>query len=363
MNMSSTEPICIGHSTRKRRIQETYRSTNREPISIILRELLAFSLRSVATIMDTTKKPDQLIVLRSQDDWEQWFEQLQAMVTPTAWKKFIDPDSSLLPAVPVIDNDEPIESAYSATYTAAVRRAREEQTEDPEFNRAQYHLTNKEKDEFRFDLEVYTRKDLPKFKAEERDCTEAAQIMRRTCDDTAKLYLKAGDPLRTQVTKLREVYRGDQALRKRRAREAYKAAIQRTATAKTILDWLSKWQEAMLLAEAAKLPHALDYEQWTTDLTAAIGELIPSTITRILQTQSGNDNLTTHRAVAQAVQAECSMRLSIRPAQSGARRGAFMTAAVAGHDGSDQSNSQNERPRAKAGGAVDGGAVAKKAIR
>jgi hypothetical protein len=31
-----------------------------------------------------------------------------------------------------------------------------------------------------------------------------------------------------------------------------------------------------------------------------------------------------------------------------------MTAAVARHDGSDQSNSQNERPRAKAGGAVDG---------
>jgi hypothetical protein len=110
----------------------------------------------------------------------------------------------------------------------------------------------------------------------------------------------------------------------------------------------------MLLAKAAKLPYALDYEQWTTDLTAAIGELIPSTITRILQTQSGNDNLSTHRAVAQAVQAECNMRLSIRPAQSGARRGAFMTAAVAGHDGSDQSNSQNERPRAKAGRAVDG---------
>jgi hypothetical protein len=116
----------------------------------------------------------------------------------------------------------------------------------------------------------------------------------------AKLYIKAGDSLRTQVRKLREVYRGDPTLRKRRAREAYTTAIKTQATAKTIAAWLSKWQEAMLQAEAAGLPHALDYEQWTSDPTAAIADLIPSTITRILQTQSGKDDLTTNRAVAQA---------------------------------------------------------------
>jgi hypothetical protein len=249
---------------------------------------------------DTIKTTDHLTILKSQDDWDQWIEQLQAMVTPTAWKKFVDPDSTLPPAVPSIDNEEPIESAYSATYAAAVERALEEQAEEPEFNRAQYRLTGKEKEEFKFDLEIFTRKDLPKFKAEERECTEAAQVIRKTCDETAKLYIKAGDSLRTQVRKLREVYRGDPTLRKRRAREAYTTAIKRQATAKTIAAWLSKWQEAMLQAEAAGLPHALDYEQWTSDLTAAIGDLIPSTITRILQTQSGKDDLTTHRAVAQA---------------------------------------------------------------
>lgn len=291
-----------------------------------------------------------MIILKSQEDWDQWLEQLQAMITPTSWTKFVDPDSKLPSLMPSINNEEPMESAYSATYATALRRAAEEQTEAPEYSRRQFNLTNKEKEEFRFDIEVYTRKDLPKFKAEERDCTEAAQVLRKTCDETAKLYLKAGDPLREQVRKLRDVYGSDPSSRKRRARVAYMAAIKRPATAKTIATWLSKWQEAMLQAEAAGLPHALDYEQWTSDLTGAVGELIPSTITRILQTQSGNDNLTTHRAVAQAIQSECSLRLSVRPAQSGARRGAFVSVADDGSDGSGQPTDQTERPRAKAGG-------------
>src|ERR1700761_5403284 len=104
---------------------------------------------------DTARISDQLIILKNQDNWDQWIEQLQAMVTPTAWKKFIDPDSDKPPARPIIDNEEPIESAYSATYTAAVRRAENEQSDKPEYNRVQYDLTSKERDEFKFDLEVY----------------------------------------------------------------------------------------------------------------------------------------------------------------------------------------------------------------
>ncbi|KIV98664.1 uncharacterized protein PV09_09546 [Verruconis gallopava] len=316
-----------------------------------LNKFLTIVIQTIADMANTIKVKEQLVILKTQDDWDKWIEQLEGMVTPTLWTKFIDPDSTNPPAIPTLDMEEPIESAYSATYTTAVSRAEEEQVEPPEYNRVQYNLTNKEREEFRFDLEIFTRKDLPKFKAEEREYMEAAQVIRQTCDDTAKLYLKAKDPLRTQVQKLRDVYRGDPALRKRRAREAYNTAIRTPVTAKTITSWVSKWQEAMLQAEAVDLPHALDYEQWSSDLLAAVGDLVPSTVTRILQTTAGNGDLKTYRDVVQAIQSEYSIRHSVRPAQSGARRGAFVSvAAEAESEGPDQSKDLPSRPQTKAGG-------------
>ncbi|KIV98574.1 uncharacterized protein PV09_09638 [Verruconis gallopava] len=164
-----------------------------------LNKFLTIVIQTIADMANTIKVKEQLVILKTQDDWDKWIEQLEGMVTPTLWTKFIDPDSTNPPAIPTLDMEEPIESAYSATYTTAVSRAEEEQVEPPEYNRVQYNLTNKEREEFRFDLEIFTRKDLPKFKAEEREYMEAAQVIRQTCDDTAKLYLKAKDPLRIQV--------------------------------------------------------------------------------------------------------------------------------------------------------------------
>jgi hypothetical protein len=48
------------------------------------------------------------------------------MAIPTAWRKYMDLESSLLPAAPTIGTVKPIESDYSVIYRAAVRRAADE---------------------------------------------------------------------------------------------------------------------------------------------------------------------------------------------------------------------------------------------
>ncbi|KIV98620.1 uncharacterized protein PV09_09596 [Verruconis gallopava] len=102
-----------------------------------LNKLLTTLIQTIADITNTIKVKEQLVILKTQDDWDKWIEQLEGMVAPTLWKKYIDPDSSNPPAIPTLNTEEPIKSAYSATYTTVVDRAEEDQTERPEYNRVQ----------------------------------------------------------------------------------------------------------------------------------------------------------------------------------------------------------------------------------
>ncbi len=263
-------------------------------------------------------------------------------MTQAMWEEFVDPDSLKPPKVPTAAT-RPMASAYSNSYTTAVARAQIEQAEPPIYNFHEYPLLVKEKEEYRFDMDIYTRVDLPEFHRQQREYIEVARAIQRTCNDVAKMYINIKDPLRTQLRALRDVYKGNPTMQKNRAREAYAKAIRRPQTGTPIGKWIMEWQEAMTLATATKLAVAMDYSQWTHDLAAAIGEHIPITIGRIMLTIEETGDLDTYRDVVRVVQLEMSMKAPIRPTLQVAGRRAF--AAISTEDsGSGQSTGPSVKP-------------------
>jgi predicted nucleic acid-binding Zn ribbon protein len=291
---------------------------------------------------EITKTIGQLTILKSQDDWDKWIEQLSAQVDQDVWQEYVDPDSDQQGKIPK-KPARPQEEEYSSAYITARRAAQDQGLPEPDFDRNKYACSEEERKEWREDLDTYTRTDMPSYTYTMRMYTEAARLINLTCDDAAKIHVKAREPIRTQVQKLQQIYKGSEARRKRRATEMYQAAIQKPTkqTPEALATWLAQWQNAMVYGEAVELAYVTDYFHWTKDLSIAIGSTIPSTMSQILETQEGDGKLTSYRDVAKRIQSEWSMQHGVRPAQMGARRGAFaMAPTVPDSERSGQSDEQ-----------------------
>ena len=198
-------------------------------------------------------------ILRTPDDWENWYRDLQSGIWPEIWE-MLDPER---PEKQLLKKPEmPLFTEY---HPGATRFSELSQAERKDFLSAQ-HI-------YEAQLKEYTR--------QTQQIQEARNKIQLSVSDAKKALLSTDKSTREWLRILMDGTKPTFAMAQQTIELRYRNAITplQTTSAKVVLPWIEEWETAMAEGTRAKLPNALNTQSWLRDFCAAIRGIAESVAT------------------------------------------------------------------------------------
>jgi len=198
-------------------------------------------------------------ILRSPNDWENWYHDLQSAIWPEIWE-ILNPEG---PEKSTLSRPE--KPTFAEYHTGAERYSDLSQSEQKSFMNAQ-HI-------YEVDLKGYTQQT-----QKIQDVRSKIQLL---VSDVKKALLLINKSTREWLRILIDGTKPNAAMAQQAAELRYRNAIipLRTTASKVVLPWIEEWETAMAEGIRAELPHALNTQAWMRDFCAAIRGIAESVAT------------------------------------------------------------------------------------
>jgi hypothetical protein len=257
--------------TRKRYIIEVQKQITLEP----------------ARMSADTTSTGNIVILKTQSDWESWLTYVRHQVTDTVWMDYLDPDSDKVPPT-VRVNPPPAVQDFSQVYRDAHARwtqehqawtqSEREDEEPDEPSPAHATLTTNEAKDFDRAFRSYQASFNHNngIEAALKDCGKL--ILKTTSIDAQQLF-EHSDNVRTKMKKLKQNYGRSKEDARRAARHRYEQAIKLPRRSMDAAKkWLSEWQGAMAEGTRYKIPEIDDPQDFSRHVADALGWTFPDAV-------------------------------------------------------------------------------------
>jgi hypothetical protein len=213
------------------------------------------------------------IVLKTQDNWEEWNTQFEGLARGKNIWDIITGDKEELP-----EPEEPREDDLPPAGSTRSQSAVSTSVADQQFAWTRYKTR----------LDIYTRQQTELNKLREwMQKTISPQVYKHCC--------KPAETMQDWYINLQQSVGIDNATTKNIAREAYRKAIKPLTKPRDALNWITSWEEAMQKATDAKIAVAASTSDWIGDFLAAVRPINPTWATSyqmIKQKEIDKDRLT-----------------------------------------------------------------------
>jgi len=203
-----------------------------------------------------SQQQEIVVILKTKEDWEAWYQQLQSVVKPGVWKK-LDPEQAQVPFLepPVM----PLFTQYRASATTFA------------------DLNQAERKDFMSAMQVYEvlRKE---YNAEVDQVQKVCRRIQHTVSEAKKNLLPRNQSARDWLKALVEGTKPSDRFTLNLAGEKYEKATKplQTTTAQVVLQWLEDWESAMAFGTRIRLPQALDENIWLKDFGRVVDNFAAS---------------------------------------------------------------------------------------